>query len=358
MALVEFLDIRLGDPVSALVVKEGAVAYGTYVGRICYFHLARKVEKVLAEYSPEAVRGLYITSDFTLYATVGDRHGLIASDLLGAETPIRVVNFERQHSMTDCPYQQILLHKDTVCIVPVNSTDSKEVNSVEKEIFTMNLESLRLVTTPHEAFKRNSVVFDFDGNRILWVENTSQEVKTLKLSSIAPAKDMVITQTAFRRRITAARLLTQEVVYIRDFRHIYLADLDGSSDREELGVAESDILSLAVYPAKDLLTPHDGNVRVHPVNPDTCEIIHRVDSTTLLILTLEASGKVTCWNSRRREVICDLLRLPELRVPLHAQDLFSMGYPYYIASEKGLVAVSTDQGVFILASDKLTGLID
>ena len=65
-----------------------------------------------------------------------------------------------------------------------------------------------------------------------------------------------------------------------------------------------------------------------------------------------------CWNSRRREVICDLLGLQELRVRLRAQDLFSMGFPYFLAADKGLLAVSTDQGVFILASEKLAGLVD
>lgn len=356
MALVEFLDIRMCDPVSALVLKSGAVAYGTYVGRICYYHIGRKVEKVLAEYSPEAVRGLYVSSDFSLYASIGDRHGLIISHLLSAESPTRVVNYERQHIMTACPYQQTLLYRDTVCIVPVEAADTLE-DSGEREIYTMNLETMGLVTTPHEAFRRNSVVFDFDGARVLWAENTSQEVKTLKLSFIAPAKDIIVLQTAFRRRITAARLLPQEVVYVRDFRHIFLADLDGN-DREELGVAQSDVLAMAVFPAKDLLTPQDPNARIYPMNPDTCEIIHRVDSANLLILTLEASGQVVCWNSRRREVICDLLNLQELRVRLRAQDLFSMGFPYFLAADKGLLAVSTDQGVFILTSEKLAGLID
>jgi len=357
MALVEFLDLRLCDPVSALVLRNGAVAYGTYVGRLCYYHVARKVEKVLAEYSPEAVRGLYLSNDFSLYASIGDRHGLIISHLLSAENPTRVINYERQHTMAACPYQQTLLSKDTVCIVPVEAAETQE-GTGEREIYAMNLETMGLITTPHEAFRRNSVVFDFDGARILWVENTSQEVKTLKLSFIAPEKDVIVLQTAFRRRITAARLLPQEIVYIRDFRHIFLTDLDGTNDREELGVAESDILAMAVFPAKDFISPQDPNARIYPINPDTCEIIHRVDSANLLVLTLEASGQIVCWNSRRREVICDLLGLQELRVRLRAQDLFSMGFPYFLAADKGLLAVSTDQGVFILASEKLAGLVD
>ena len=359
MALVEFFDIRQCDPVSALVLKDGAVAYGTYVGRICYYHLGRKVEKVLAEYSPEAVRGLYVSSDFSLYASIGDRHGLIVSHLLSAESPTRIINYERQHTMAACPYQQALLYKDTVCIVPIEPVDCIEKNEPEeREVYVMNLESMMLTTAPHEAFKRNSVVFDFDGTRILWVENTSQEVKTLKVSFMSPDKDIVILQTAFRRRITAARLLPQEVVYIRDFRHIFLSDLEGTNDREELGVSDSDILAMSVFPSKDLLSPPDPNARIYPINPDTCEIIHRVDSANLLVLTLEAAGRVVCWNSRRREVICDLLGLQELRVRLTAQDLFSMGYPYFLAAEKGLVAISTDQGVFIISSEKLAGLID
>ena len=357
MALVEFLDLRLCDPVSALVLRNGAVAYGTYVGRLCYYHVGRKVEKVLAEYSPEAVRGLYLSNDFSLYASIGDRHGLIISHLLSAENPTRVINYERQHTMAACPYQQTLLSKDTVCIVPVEAAETQE-GTGEREIYAMNLETMGLITTPHEAFRRNSVVFDFDGARILWVENTSQEVKTLKLSFIAPEKDVIVLQTAFRRRITAARLLPQEIVYIRDFRHIFLTDLDGTNDREELGVAESDILAMAVFPAKDFISPQDPNARIYPINPDTCEIIHRVDSANLLVLTLEASGQIVCWNSRRREVICDLLGLQELRVRLRAQDLFSMGFPYFLAADKGLLAVSTDQGVFILASEKLAGLVD
>jgi hypothetical protein len=72
MSLKAFVDIRFGDPVTALSINSYAVAYGTTTGRLVHFNFEAQIEKVLDEISEEVIRGLWLTEENILYVTIGD----------------------------------------------------------------------------------------------------------------------------------------------------------------------------------------------------------------------------------------------------------------------------------------------
>lgn len=355
MGLDDFLDIRLGDPISALSLSSFGLALGTFIGRLTFYDFSTRSEKVLAEHSSEAIRGLYLGPHGSLYVAVGDRHGAVVPDI-SVSAELRIVNYERQHSITDCPYQQTLLWKEVVCIVPVEISSYANFVQVDRELYTMNLSSLGLITTPGVRFKAFSVIYDFDGYRLLWLENSSPDTKTLKVTYVTPLKETAILQISFRRRITSAKLFPSEVLYVRDFRHIFLAQIESGGAREELGVAEADILAFDAFQSRQSVGIFVGEARVVPVIEDAPESNTRLSS--LVVVTVDAQARVQLWNSGQCELLFDLTRLPELRKPLLASDLFSLGYPYFLQVAEQRIAVTTDVGVFLLYSESLQRFMD
>jgi len=357
MGLDDFLDIRLGDPISALCLGSFGLALGTFIGRLTYYDFSMRSEKVLSEHSSEAIRGLYLGPHGSLYVAVGDRHGAIVPDV-SVDAELRIINYERQHSATDCPYQQTLMWKEVVCIVPVEISDYANFVQVDRELYTMNLGSLGLITTPGVRFKAFSVVYDFDGYRLLWLENSSPDTKTLKVTCVTPLKETAILQISFRRRITSAKLFPSEVLYVRDFRHIFLAQIENGGEREELGVAEADILAFDAFQSRQVVGVFAGDVRVVPMIEDAPESNTRLNSSSLVVVTVDAQARVHLWNSGQCELLFDLTRLPELCKPLRASDLFSLGYPYFLQVAGQRIVVTTDVGVFLLHSERLQRFMD
>lgn len=64
---------EIGDPVSALFSDDEFVAIGTLMGRIWIYNIRRNTRKMIAGFSDEAIRGIYV-QDGTVYATVGDQY--------------------------------------------------------------------------------------------------------------------------------------------------------------------------------------------------------------------------------------------------------------------------------------------
>lgn len=62
-----------GDPISAIFIDSSTVVVGSMLGRIWSFDTSRNSRRMLAGFSDDAIRGLYV-QDGTIFATVGDLH--------------------------------------------------------------------------------------------------------------------------------------------------------------------------------------------------------------------------------------------------------------------------------------------
>ena len=62
-----------GDPVSSVFVDGNSIVVGTLLGKVQVYDINRNSRKVVAGFSDEGVRGIYL-QDGTIYATVGDLH--------------------------------------------------------------------------------------------------------------------------------------------------------------------------------------------------------------------------------------------------------------------------------------------
>jgi hypothetical protein len=75
--LVDFIDLRFGDPVLALALAQDGMAYGTGMGSIYYYSLRTYAGKMLKESSREPILGLNFHGNQTLVGTVGNFCGIL-----------------------------------------------------------------------------------------------------------------------------------------------------------------------------------------------------------------------------------------------------------------------------------------
>lgn len=62
-----------GDPISSVFVDSSVVVAGSLLGRVWIYDPSRNTRRMLAGFSDDAIRGLYV-QDGTVFATVGDIH--------------------------------------------------------------------------------------------------------------------------------------------------------------------------------------------------------------------------------------------------------------------------------------------
>ena len=58
----KFISARFGDPITALDLSKKFVCHGSAMGRIAFYNLEIDSESVLAETSPELIRGISHTA--------------------------------------------------------------------------------------------------------------------------------------------------------------------------------------------------------------------------------------------------------------------------------------------------------
>lgn len=71
------IETRFGDPVLCMDMMGSQLAYGSALGQIGYLHILNKDQILLTEMTEEAIRGIYINEESTIYATIGDLYILV-----------------------------------------------------------------------------------------------------------------------------------------------------------------------------------------------------------------------------------------------------------------------------------------
>jgi hypothetical protein len=75
--LIDFLDIRFGDPIMSLALTLDGVVFGSAMGSIVYYNLVTNQAKLIKEACREAVIGLSFQGSQTVVGTIGNRSGIM-----------------------------------------------------------------------------------------------------------------------------------------------------------------------------------------------------------------------------------------------------------------------------------------
>ena len=358
MSLEAFIDIRFGDPVISLSLNSEGLVYGSMMGRILYYQFASREERVINELSDEFISGAYLSHDNILYACIGDLKALIISSPDADRFHKRYVMFEKIHTSISCELSQIKMHEDTVFlgILEPNSTSDSLTHTVSPiHIIELSTETQRSIEGIR--FPPYSIMFDFDGSRLLWMEFT-HNLRTLNLYTIGNDVKEVKKMTKSFGKIGFCKLVGENIIYIHKQRIVKVMS-DSGEDKGEVGRHKEYIVAMTC--AKIVKVERNRRIqriegKVDDARVENSDIDLRdpqVQDCKTFIITADLGGNIKVWDSEAMVEEISIGILPQLTEKYRKMQYFSMGYPYLIAAYGPRIAISTDLGVLLIRSRAL-----
>ena len=357
MSLESFIDIRFGDPVISLSLNSEGLLYGSMMGRILYYQFSTTEERVINELSDEYISGAWLSPDNVLYASIGDLKALIIANPEAERFHKRYITFEKIHSSISCELTQIKMFQDVIflCTLEPESTSDSLSHTVSPiHIIELSTESQRSM----EGFRLPpySMIFDFDGKRLLWMEFT-QNSRILNIFSIESGVKEVRAYNKHYGKIGFCKLVGDSVIFIHKQKVLRVIGENGN-DKGELGRHSNYIVAMACVRIFKI-----GRKRVQKIEGKMDDA--RLENSDIdwqepeqqtyknFIITGDIVGDIKIWDKDRCLEEISISILPQLTQKYQKMQYFSMGYPYFIAAYGPRLAISTDLGVLVIRSRAL-----
>jgi hypothetical protein len=166
-----------------------------------------------------------------------------------------------------------------------------------------------------------AVPFDFDGDRILWMEYKEDQVKEFQYYDLAQKK--VIPIKAYDKEfhfLSHGRIVGKELIFVENNKNVKSYHLESKVQR-------------------DLYSHNSSIVAFSLVNRS---------SPDYAIASVDFNGFFKLWKTTAVAMTVNLWDLPQVPKEIkNHQYLFDMGYAYYIQVYKDILAVTTDLGLFV-----------
>ena len=223
------------------------------------------------------------------------------------------------------------MKEDLVCVVPLSQ------NNVEGIILT-HISSHVKKKYPILPFKPHSVPYDFDGDRLLWME-WDEKLRVFKYFDFTTTEVKEIAKfTKNYGQIGFCRLMITEMRIVRDFRKIEIIDIQTGSLRQMVGCHASDIVAITWIKAKD-----SNSSRESQYDFDNSY------SEKVLIISIDYGCNICIWDKQGLVMSHNISQFPELTLEYRQPIYFTMGYPYVISINDKKIAFSTDLGVLVVS---------
>ncbi|CAG9324037.1 unnamed protein product [Blepharisma stoltei] len=342
MSLEAYIDIRFADPVISLSINQRGLCYGSALGRVLYYNFNTHEETPITEFSEECIRGVSLSADGSLFIAIGDLYCWAVLNPDSLQSSREVINHERLHSNDDCGYTQVLMKDDTVCILTI--TQLAGIADRADTIYITNISSQIKLKFEIPSLPPQSVPYDFDGKRLLWMEWGTNLLRTFKMYDFTTQAVSEI--AAYEKKyghITHVKLLQDSILLVRNHRSLILVDISTGVTRHILGTHKADIVALNWLCLKEgiaSMASDDDNIT----------------ATKLVIIAVDYDGNICLWDNQGLAECIQIKNLPQLTPPYQKLMYFSMGYPYIVAAHDVKIAFSSDLGVLVVRSKYLESL--
>jgi hypothetical protein len=164
-------------------------------------------------------------------------------------------------------------------------------------IYVTNISSQRRFVYEKHRFPPHSVPFDFDGNRLMWMEFSEFGSKSLKLLTMHDHTTTTAIVNLPKFRFSFAKLYKDAIIYVKD-RDILCMTSVNTGKVTEIGVHDADVVAL--------------------------------DVAESIIVTLDKAGAIYFWKNLNLADRIQLSTLEEFTPEFQATPFFGMGYPYQL----------------------------
>ena len=366
MSLEAFLDTRLGDPVISISLNYEGLVYGTMMGKLCHYNFMSQEETVIHELSEEYIPGVWLSFENMIFAAVGDRKVVMVAPPYRTEDQQNIA-YDRSHNSITCESSQVMMQEDTVILFNLDPPRELEQDLPRLASPIYSLQASTQIKKRFEGvrFPPFSVPFDFDGNKVLWMEWRSQGQRVLNSFALSP-NSRIYPIAEFPNKygkVSFARFLEDRVVFVHNFRHIKTLEVATGTEKSYLGRQRGDIVCLKVVKFQKLKFQASPNIidrRVDQARLENSDIELEPNGENehfkTLILSADTEGCLCIWEGEKLAEVIRVSHLPQLTPEYQSKQYFSMGYPYTINSFGSRIAVSTDFGILVIRSKYLEHL--
>lgn len=354
MSLEAFIDIRFCDPVISLSLNSEGLVYGSMMGRLLYYNFLTRDERVINELSDEFISGAWLSNDNILYACIGDLRALLIPNPEGERFSKQYVNFEKIHTSISCELSQVKMHEGSIFIgflEPTGTSDS--LAHTISPTYIIDLIDGSQNTIEGLKFPPHSVLFDYDGQRLLWMEHETKNRK-LHLYRVNRASTEILSLNKGFGKFGFCKFLGENIIYVHN--QVTIKILKSNGKDLEVGSHKNYIIALnCVRIAKsernrrfNRISGNGNEGRIENVGIE--EEQQRERDAKNFVISADIGGVIRIWDSEKMVEEIFIKNLPQLTERYQKMQYFSLGFPYYIAAYGPRLAISTDLGVLLIRS--------
>ena len=343
-----FIETRFGDPVLCIDITGSQLVYGSALGQVGFLNISTKEQFLLTEIAEESIKGIYITEENIIYASVGDLYVLVLFRNESNEWHMEGICHEgREHTNLLCGFTQVLQHRSKICLLVIEE-DQETLASIRAE-GKNKLIITNAATGEHEEysgliFPRFSVPFYYSSEKLLWLERDLVGSRILKIVNFNPVSHTTVRylDRSFGP-ITCPHILHDTIFFIQDFRWIKAMDITTGDIIITIGKQSCEIL--AIFPI--IVCP--------PQNYEKSQNENNSLVMKDLVISIDKKGIICLWQDG---VVVETINLNKLEgLSVDSDDrFFGMGYPYVLKAGGVLIAVSTDIGIIVVRSEFLKSI--
>ena len=210
------------------------------------------------------------------------------------------------------------------------------------------------------SFTQNCVPFDFDGERLLWMQYLTRDAREVYLYTFdSKLKSTVATFAKRDGIISHMKFLGESLFYVKNTRDIVRYDMKTKSS-QLVGTAKDAVIALSVTRNKMREYDSGEEVKLGGAFGEDNEIDEEnkggENSGSFTLTCLDESENLYVYKAPpqktgAKKVFCmstPLKNLGNIPQEMREKDLFGMGYPYYVTLYANYVAFSTDYGVVLV----------
>ena len=325
----DMLDVRYSDPVIAIALKENFLLIGSALGRISYYEIDKKHQKICIDLSNEGISGCSILNKEEFLFAIGDEEVIKIST-----QSTEVVHFKNYDSNA-------------------NHNDFCETS------FCMMNENKLILLEFSEPISDTSKISKYDCNYILYTFEQGEERK----------KEKEVGTINMTNYVVPFDLNFDKFVFLEHFedlkRKISIFDLkDKSKKHVDISVDFGHFSFFKILPENRFLLVHKYNIigiydenlkLIDEIEYDKeieCVDWYLEEDKNLIILLMDNEGYVTeiRWDDTKFRVKSrtNLYDLENISEEIKGKGLYFMEFPYYIKGNKDYIVVTTDYACVIL----------
>ena len=371
ITLIKLLEIRFGDPISALYLQDTNVIFGTMMGNITLYSITKNKVYTLSELSSENIVDIsYSPNEKIINVAIGDekviKYNIDFSQLnLPIHSKIKNYSSESEH-IKYCENAFVMLSYNMYFRVQLTQPEEGNINinniNSDFEIKNLSNNDILTGTLPMTNY---SIPLDFNQEKFSWVEYLSDKERNLCIANFKdkiekPYKYLIhkpfghisyfkfLPENKFilvrNLNICEIRNIDEKFTLVKSFKHlgdvVYGIDvfiLNNNKDNDVNNNNNKDDIFLN-------LNKNDSINKAIIYN----KIDEDKENKDYIIVFLDIDGGVNIYKNGKISPFFNLYDIKDIKQDEKNKKFFDMGYSYFIKYNLNYCVISSDHGCYVL----------